>query len=93
MKVGVLPVGQVPSNALDCIVEGLVKIFPETTCLIIDDTLPLPDEAFEKSRKQYNSTVILGQVRVFVSKQEKFHRVLGVVDVDIFFFRFKFCFW
>lgn len=84
MKVGILPVGQVSPDALDWITQGLVKIFPDTICSIIDEVMPLPAEAFEKRRGQYNSSVILGQVRVFASKQERFHRVLGVVDVDVF---------
>ena len=64
--------------------QGLVKIFPDTACSVIKKVLPVPELAFDKKRNQYNSSVILNEVRVFASKSERFHRVLGVVDVDIF---------
>ncbi len=84
MKVGILPIGQVPPDILDWIVQSLPKIFPDTTCSIIDEALPVPAKAFEKNRNQHNSSSILEQIRVFASKQERFHRVLGVIDADIF---------
>ena len=64
--------------------QGLVKTFPDTACSVIKKVLPVPKLAFDKKRNQYSSSVILNEIRVYASKNEKFHGVLGVVDVDIF---------
>jgi archaemetzincin len=84
MRVGILAVGQVLPDVLVRIGHGLTKIFPDTACSVIDEVLPKPEEAFDKKRNQHSSSSILGQIRVFVSNQEEFHRVLGVVNVDVF---------
>jgi archaemetzincin len=84
MRVGILPVGQVAPDVLAGTGQGLTRIFPDTASSVIDEVLPIPVEAFDKKRRQYSSSLILGQVRIIVSKQEEFHRVLGVVDVDVF---------
>jgi archaemetzincin len=62
---------------------GLTKIFPDTTCSIIKDTLPLPEIAFVNKRNQNSSNLILNEVRSYADERED-HRVLGVVDADIF---------
>ena len=84
MKVGILQVGQVASDVLVELQQGLIKIFPDTVCSIIKDVLPVPMEAFDKKRKQYNSSFILNNIRDYVAKRENYHRVLGVVDADVF---------
>ncbi len=63
MKIGILPVGQVASEGLVELQQGLTKIFPDTALSIIKDALPVPVEAFDKKRKQYNSSLILNAVR------------------------------
>jgi len=84
MRIGILPIGQIASEALPEIARGLVKLFPDTTSSVITEALPLPEQAFEKKRKQYNSSQILNELRVFVAKNAEFHRILGVADVDVF---------
>jgi archaemetzincin len=84
MKIGILAVGHVDSEVLVGVQQGLVKTFPDTACTIIKKVLPVPKLAFDKKRNQYSSSVILNEIRVFASQNEKFHGVLGVVDVDIF---------
>lgn len=84
MKVGILQVGQVAPEVLAGIQDGLAKTFPDTTATIIKEPLPIPEHAFDKKRNQYNSTLILNEVRAYAAKTTDFHRVLGVVDVDIF---------
>jgi archaemetzincin len=84
MKIGILPVGEIAPDVLVALHKGLVKTFPDTSCTIIKRVLPVPKEAFDKKRNQYRSSVILNEIRVQVSKSEKYHRLLGVVDVDIF---------
>src|SRR5450759_786950 len=84
MKVGILLVGQVAPEVLVALEQGLAKTFPDTTCSVIEDPLPIPPQAFDKKRNQYNSSVILNEVRVYAAKRKDLHRVLSVVDVDIF---------
>ena len=84
MKVGLLQVGQVASAVLVALGEGLTRTFPETTCSIIKAPLPISQLAFDKKRNQFNSSIILNDLRVYAAKKKAFHRVLGVIDVDIF---------
>jgi archaemetzincin len=84
MKVGILQVGQITPEVLVGLQKGLMKTFPDTTASIIKDVLPVPLHAFDKKRSQYNSNIILSEVKAYASKNQEFHRVLGVVDVDIF---------
>jgi archaemetzincin len=84
MKVGILKVGQVVPEIVALLEHSLPKTFPDTTCSIIKEVLPIPQSAFDKKRNQYNSSIILNAVRVFEADTQEFHRVLGVVDVDIF---------
>jgi archaemetzincin len=93
MKVGILQVGQVASEVLAALAEGLPKVFPDTTVTVITDVLPVSQGAFEKRRSQYNSSLLLNEVRVYAAKrQQDFHRVLGVVDADMFAFGLNYVF-
>jgi archaemetzincin len=84
MKIGILQVEQVAPEVLAGLQQGLAKDFPDTTATVIKEPLPIPQNAFDKKRNQYNSTLILNEVRVYAAKNPDFHRVLAVVDVDIF---------
>ena len=84
MKVGILQVGQISPEVLTGIQDGLMKMFPDTNTSLIQEVLPIPKTAFDKKRSQYNSTVILNEVRAYVSIRQDFHRILGIVDMDIF---------
>jgi archaemetzincin len=84
MKIGILPVGQIAPEILVRLQVGLVKIFPDFICSVVKDSLLSLDKAFNKNRKQYNSSLILNELEVFAAKREEYHRVLGVVEVDIF---------
>jgi archaemetzincin len=84
MKVGILQVGRINPEVLVDLQKGLVNTFPDTTASIIKDVLPVPISAFDKKRLQYNSSIILNEVKAYFSKKQEFNRVLGVVDIDIF---------
>ncbi len=84
MKIGILAVGQVAPKVLIGIQDGLVKTFPDTTVTIVKDVLPVPPAAFDRKRSQYNSNLILSEVRAYASKKPEFHRILGVIDLDLF---------
>ncbi|MEM3699724.1 MAG: archaemetzincin family Zn-dependent metalloprotease [Candidatus Bathyarchaeia archaeon] len=84
MKIGILQIGKINSNIIQRIQENLRMIFPKTTCVVIPKRLPIPEETFDKTRNQYFSSAILSKVREYTEKEEALHRVLGIVDVDIF---------
>jgi len=84
MKIGILPIGQVDTAILMRIKENLAQVFSDTTCLVIDEKLPLREEAFDKKRKQYRSNAILSEIQDYAVKKTDLNRVLGVVDADLF---------
>lgn len=84
MRIGILRFGQIAPEVLSGIAQGLVRIFPDTTCKVISKVLPIPKQAYDKKRNQYRSGVLLESVRTFATRQKTFDCVLGVVDADIF---------
>ncbi len=84
MRIGVLGVGKVEPEILAQTAHSLTEIFPDTTCEVIGDVLALPAPAFDKKRGQYNSTMILNDVRSFAVHRLEYDRILGMLDVDIF---------
>ena len=64
--------------------ENSEKIFPDTTCTVIDDQLLQLEKAFDEKRKQYRSNVILSEIQGYAAEKKGVNRVLGVVDADIF---------
>jgi archaemetzincin len=92
MKVGILQVGQIPPEVLAVIAECISKTYPDTTANINNEVLQVPQGAFDKKRSQYNSALILNEVRLHAAKKQDFNRVLGVVDADIYAFGLNYVF-
>ncbi len=84
LAIGILPIGEVDATILLRVKEGLVKVFPETTCSIVDEQLPLSERDFDKNRKQYRSNSILNSLQGYAIKRKDCARILGIVDADIF---------
>jgi len=84
MHIGILRVGQVDQQVICRIQENLHMTLPEVTCTLIDEVLPIPEEALNSTRQQYRSDFILGRIRIYAEKQKAFDKILGVVDADIF---------
>jgi len=84
MKVGIVPVGSVNADLMQNLADNLSKTFPDTSFSVLKKNLPLNENAFNKTRKQYNSDTILAEVKLYASKQKRYHRILGVVDADIY---------
>jgi len=72
--------------------ESLETIFGGTRTTLIAEILPLPEEAYSKTRKQYRSDMILAAIRNIAERHTSFDRVLGIVDVDLFVPRLNFVF-
>ncbi len=83
LTIGILPIGDIETQNLLPIKEWLPKIFPKTAALIIDERLPLAQNAYDKKRGQYRSNQILAAVQLYAQKTE-LCRVLGVLGADIF---------
>jgi archaemetzincin len=92
MKIGVLPIGRVDDAVLLRIQKGLTRVFPDTSCAVVEEKLPLSETAFDEKRKQHRSHAILGEVQGYAVKKTSVNRVLGVVDTDIFVLELKFVF-
>lgn len=84
MKIGILRIGKVDSNVISRIQENLNMTFPKSTCTLIPKTLPLPEEAFNKTRQQYGSNNILRKIRNYAEKEKTIDKILGIADIDIF---------
>jgi len=84
MKIGILRIGQIESHVVSRVQEDLNTIFPRTACVLIAETLPIPEEAFNKTRKQYNSSIVLSKVQSYAEEKKSFNRVLGIMDADAF---------
>ena len=91
MRIGILPVGKTDSEVLNRIAENLRIVFTESEIAIASEALPIPEEAFSKTRQQYRSETILNAVRG-IAEKDGFVRVLGVADVDLFIPRLNFVF-
>jgi archaemetzincin len=92
MKIGIVRVGPVDSDVIGRIQESLDTIFADTKTTLIAETLPLPEEAYAKTRQQYRSEIILDAIRNFAEIHSSFDRILGIVDVDLFVPRLNFVF-
>ena len=84
MRIWILLFGQVDSRLLDRVKENLNMAFPEAECILIDEKPPLPKEAFNHERQQYNSSCILDIVEDRADEHEASSRVLGIVDADLY---------
>jgi archaemetzincin len=92
MRIGILPIGETDANIIAWIKENLTRVFPDATCVVIDETVPLREETFDEKRRQYQSHVILSEVQGCAFRKTSLNRVLGVVDVDIFVPKLNFVF-
>ena len=84
LRIGILPIGQLDETVTQRIRERLEQIFPETTCVLIDDEFLELERAFDEKRRQYRSNVILSEIQGCSAKKKEVNRVLGVVDADLF---------
>ncbi len=84
MNIGLLPIELADAGITLKIRENLMRIFPNTNCMVINEKLPASEKAFDKKRKQYRSNLILNEIQDYAAKRKDLNRVLGVVDVDLF---------
>lgn len=63
--------------------NNLPKVFPETTCTVLNETLVIPRKAFHVLRRQYNSSVILLEIRDLAPRVGA-NVLLGVTEADLY---------
>lgn len=84
MKIGVLGVGQVAPEVLAAASRGLAEVFPDTTSSALEHNMAIPVHVFDRRRKQFNSSLILPHVGSYAANRQDLHRILGVIDADIY---------
>ncbi len=91
MKLAVLRIGLVDVDIIQNMQKRLCTMFPDTTCIIVNHVMHVPEEAYNQRRHQYNSTKILMRIRDHVQGLDV-DRVLGVVEADLYASRLNFVF-
>jgi archaemetzincin len=91
LKIALLSINHVDEETLKSLQYRLSKVFPKTECVILEKEMSLPNEAFDATRQQYHSSIILSKIHKYVKETEANH-VLGVTEADLFVPRLNFIF-
>ena len=91
MKIAILRVGPVEEDVVEKIQEALCGVFPETACVVLDDVMPMPEDAYNAARCQYYSSSILSRIEDFL-KGSVADRILGITNGDLYVPRLNFVF-
>ncbi len=75
-----IPIGAIDTEILRVIANALHKEFH--TRATIGGKIAIPDHSYNRMRRQYHSTIILGELES--PKPKKYTRVLGIIDKDLF---------
>jgi len=82
-KIEILRIGPVDTDVVARIKTNLCKVFPETTCLILKEEMPIPEDTYSTIRRQYHSSGILSKMDNYAKKSGT-NRVLGVTELDLY---------
>lgn len=91
MKIAILHIGTVDMNLTSEVQNGLRRVFPEADCVILTDTMPVPEDEYNERRRQYYSSRILEKMRSYVPSSDV-DCVLGLTEVDLYVPRLNFVF-
>jgi len=83
MKLTVLRIGNVDTEAVQHVLHGLSQAFPKVECTLSENVMQIPKEAYNPSRRQYYSTRILAKIIDDVEKLGA-DSVLGVTTFDLY---------
>jgi len=81
IKLAVLCIGSIDMEILHVVRVGLLKVFSETDCRILDTIMPIPEDSYNPKRHQYYSTKILDAIG---AKKCDADFMLGVTNVDLY---------
>jgi len=79
-KIFIMPVGKVEKEAFDYLQNNLGRRF-KLRCQLVNP-IEIPAEAFNRKRRQYYSPLILQAI--LDSAPQNCHRILGILDVDLY---------
>jgi archaemetzincin len=84
MKIGVIAIAQVPKQLLAAAAHGLSEVLPDTACQVIPAEIAAPEHAYDKKRRQHNSTTILTNIQTYAQNKPQYNRILAIIDTDIY---------
>ncbi|NIP67258.1 archaemetzincin family Zn-dependent metalloprotease [Candidatus Bathyarchaeota archaeon] len=90
-RIAILPIGQVDTKVMQNLQAELCKAFPNTHRIRREEAMPLPQDAYNPERDQYNSSHILAEIPNFVEDLGAEH-LLGVTEVDLYTSELNFVF-
>ncbi|MEM2102439.1 MAG: archaemetzincin family Zn-dependent metalloprotease [Candidatus Bathyarchaeia archaeon] len=76
---------------LEHVQENLTKIFPHVEFAIVKGFTTVPQEAYNRKRKQYSSGFLLSRLRDYLEKTDA-DKILGITTVDLYVPRLNFVF-
>jgi archaemetzincin len=88
--INIIPLSNINRDILEYLKDNLEKIFKKDTSAIY--RISIPDDSYEKSRKQYNAENILNHLGKSLSIKNIRDINLALTDVDIFVPRLNFVF-
>ena len=91
MKLAVLRIGTVDMDVVSEVQNSLCRVFPEVDFVILEDTMPVPQDAYDARRQQYYSSRVLAELSSCVLSSDV-DRVLGVTAVDLYVPRLNYVF-
>jgi archaemetzincin len=86
----IILMGDVNSSELVFLPPGLSQVFSTVHFNMYEEALRLPAYAYDKSRRQYNSTLVLEYLTM--SKPRGYAKCLGVTDADLYAGELNFAF-
>jgi len=89
MRIAILRIGTVDENILREIRKELEEIYPESECSILDESMPIPMDAYDRKRRQFYSTRILAEISKLRVRAD---RILGVTEADLYVPQLNFVF-
>ena len=91
MSITILRIGSVDNEILESIREAICNICPGVSCRILETVMPIPESAYNSSRRQFRSSNILAEIRQ-LAKEIGANRILGVTWTDLYVPRLNFIF-
>jgi archaemetzincin len=86
-RIALLPLGDIDANLLEKMAQFIARVFLAE--IVMEDSLPNPERAFDANRNQYNSSTI---IQMFREKGSKYDRALLITTADLFTERSSFIF-
>ncbi len=91
MKIAILRIGNVDMDVMSEVQNGLRRVLPEVDRVILEDAMPVPEDAYNAKRRQCYSSRVLAKMRSCILSSDV-NRVLGVTEVDLYVPRLNFVF-